>query len=86
MIPTPSALAVRLVASALIRVRPKSHSTALRLSSISTFSYKRLVKDSTDDQQMTDIYRFEVAVNNFPRVQINETQRDVMELYLTRQK
>src|ERR1700727_593103 len=39
---SPPMIAVRLVTSALIRERPKSHRTALPLSSISTLSWKKI--------------------------------------------
>jgi hypothetical protein len=43
-----------------------------------------LVNDSEDDQKVNDTDSFEVTVNDFPRVQVNETQRDVMKLHSTR--
>jgi hypothetical protein len=71
---------VRLVASALIRERPKSHKIAFPLPSISTLSCKISVSQSGDGHETKDIYSFEVTVGDPFRMKIHKTQRNVMQL------
>jgi len=72
--------AERLVASAFIRERPKSHKTARLPSSMRTFSCQKECNEQWKRKVMKRHYSFEVTVYNIFGVKIDEPERYVMKL------